>query len=80
MCEFNCLNSGESLYLVNSFIQSCSFSGGIEPVTGFHSVMERPDSVSLVRPPKTTIPKIKVDVPTNQYPTDLGGTTSGLVL
>ena len=50
----------------------------MDPVTGFHSVIERPDSVSLVRPPNTTMPKIKVDVPINQYPTDLGGTTSGL--
>ena len=30
-------------------------SGGITPVTGFHSVIDRPDSVSRVAPPTTTI-------------------------
>lgn len=43
--------------------------GGIEPVTGRHSVMLRPDSVRRVRPPKTTIPKTEAADPRSQYAT-----------
>jgi hypothetical protein len=54
-------------------------------VTGFHSVMLKlyilskvsslvaityPDSVNLVRPPNTTIPKTLAALPRSQYPTD----------
>lgn len=46
-------------------------------MTGFHSVIERPDSVSLVNPPTTTIPKIKPEVATSQYPAALLETTTG---
>jgi hypothetical protein len=38
-------------------------------VTGRHSVMLRPDSVSRVRPPKTTIPKTLAAEPSSQYAT-----------
>ena len=34
-------NSGEDWYLKNSEAQSASDMGGSEPVTGFHSVIER---------------------------------------
>ena len=43
--------------------------GGIIPVIGFHSTIESPLSVNLVRPPNTKIPKTNTAVPSNQYPT-----------
>ena len=51
------MNSGLSLYASNSEFHADSLRGGKEPVTGRHSVILRPDSVSRVRPPKTTMPK-----------------------
>jgi len=45
--------------------------GGREPVTGLHSVMLRPDSVSRVRPPNTTMPKTLAALPSSQYATPL---------
>ena len=35
-----------------------TLSGGRTPVTGFHSTIERPDSVSRVAPPTTTVKTI----------------------
>ncbi len=46
---------GLSRYLSNSAAHWVSFRGGTAPVTGRHSVMERPESVSRVRPPTTII-------------------------
>src|SRR5205085_12013939 len=43
-----------ALYLSNSAVHSASVRGGKIPVTGFHSVIESPDSVSRVAPPTTT--------------------------
>src|SRR5215208_4885464 len=42
-------------YFSNSAAQAISESGGMAPVTGFHSVMERPDPVSRVAPPTATM-------------------------
>jgi hypothetical protein len=42
-------------YFSNSAIQACSVSGGMAPVTGFHSVMERPEPVRRVAPPMATM-------------------------
>lgn len=39
MLGLRSLNSGDALYLANSDSQSSAFSGGIEPVTGRHSVI-----------------------------------------
>jgi hypothetical protein len=39
-----------------------------------------PDSVSLVKPPKTTIPKTLAALPSNQYATDLELCSGKLVL
>src|SRR5712691_878946 len=47
--------SGICLYFANSTAQSAAESGGTMPMTGFHSVMERPERVSRVMPPTTTI-------------------------
>src|SRR5215467_3412786 len=46
---------GMVLYFANSACQSASPSGGKTPVTGFHSTIESPDSVSRVAPPTNTI-------------------------
>lgn len=43
------------------------------PVIGFHSVILRPDSVSRVTPPTTTIVRTKDEDIMSQIPTDLGG-------
>src|SRR5260370_1815528 len=46
---------GMVLYFANSACQSASPSGGTAPVTGFHSTIESPDSVSRVAPPTSTM-------------------------
>src|SRR5439155_19744976 len=46
-------------YFSNSAAQAAADSGGRMPLTGCHSVIDRPDSVSLVMPPITTIRKIR---------------------
>src|SRR5437016_4068721 len=50
--------SGICWYFANSAAQSAADIGGTMPITGFHSVIDRPDSVSRVIPPTTTIRKI----------------------
>src|SRR5215475_10049017 len=45
------------LYFANSARQPASPSGGMTPVTGFHSTIESPDSVSRVAPPTSTMAK-----------------------
>src|SRR5690554_221379 len=47
--------SGICLYLSNSASQSASLSGGRAPMMGFHSVIDRPDSVRRVMPPTITM-------------------------
>src|SRR5580704_7533965 len=49
---------GMCWYCSNSAVQAVADSGGRMPVTGCHSVVDRPDSVSLVMPPITTMAKI----------------------
>src|SRR6185437_11718173 len=49
---------GIAWYFINSLCQSLSDSGGRTPVTGFHSTIESPDSVSRVAPPTTSVAKI----------------------
>jgi len=46
------------LYLSNSTCQPASSSGGKIPVSGFHSTIESPDSVSRVAPPTTKVTNI----------------------
>ena len=45
-------------YFANSACQLFSENGGSTPVIGFHSTMERPDSVNRVAPPTTRVKKI----------------------
>lgn len=40
-------------------------------MTGLHSVIDKPLSVSLVKPPNTTIPNTLAALPKSQYATDL---------
>src|SRR6266478_7165686 len=47
--------SGIRWYFANSAAQSAAESGGGMPITGFHSVIDRPERVSRVMPPTTTI-------------------------
>ena len=46
-----------ALYLSNSAAQSASFRGGIAPVSGRHSVIDKPESVRRVMPPTAIITK-----------------------
>lgn len=69
------LNSGDCLYLSNSSCHCACESGGIDPVTGFHSVMLRPDSVNRVIPPTTIITKTSVDETISHIPTPFVGRT-----
>src|SRR6476469_2481147 len=45
-------------YLANSACHSAGESGGKIPVTGFHSTIESPDSVSRVAPPTINVSNI----------------------
>lgn len=67
------LNSGVALYFSNSSSHCASDRGGNIPVTGFHSVILSPDSVSRVMPPTTMIAKTNVDDAISHIPTDFGG-------
>src|SRR6266478_2366947 len=60
---------GISLYLANSAAQSAAESGGRTPTTGFHSVIDRPERVSRVMPPITTIKKISAQQTNSQVAT-----------
>src|SRR5688572_17879728 len=50
--EFNKRYCGVCLYLLNSAIHCCSVKGGNAPVITSHSVIERPEPVKRVIPPK----------------------------
>src|SRR5215475_3411158 len=56
LCSRYC---GMVLYLSNSARHAVASSGGTTPVTGFHSTIDRPDSVSRVAPPTTTVANIR---------------------
>src|SRR5205085_12545388 len=52
------LNWGIAWYLANSVCHAASPKGGSVPVTGFHSTIESPDSVSRVAPPTSSVATI----------------------
>lgn len=64
------LNSGDCLYRANSAVHSASVPGGFSPVN-FQSVIDRPDRVSRVIPPKTTILKTHAEDPPSHQVTAL---------
>ena len=47
-------------------------NGGTTPITGFHSVIDRPERVRRVMPPTTTISKISAQQPKRQAATAAG--------
>src|SRR5215831_17806560 len=58
MPALSCRYCGINLYASNARSHSFALSGGSAPVTGFHSTIESPDSVSRVAPPTSTIAAI----------------------
>src|SRR5260370_4095305 len=57
-------------YFSNSAAQPATDSGGRTPLTGCHSVIDRPDKVSRVMPPITTMMKIMPQQNSSQTATD----------
>src|SRR5258705_363505 len=57
---------GMAWYFSNSARQPDAFSGGTTPVTGFHSTIDRPDSVSRVAPPTTSVTNISAATASSQ--------------
>jgi hypothetical protein len=56
-------------YRPNAARQPASSSGGITPMIGFHSVIDRPDPVSRVAPPTTTSANTTAAVANSQMAT-----------
>src|ERR1700730_15126849 len=63
--------SGICWYFANSAAQSVAESGGTMPITGFHTVIDRPERVSRVMPPTTTIRAIIAQQTKSQATTGL---------
>ena len=57
MPALSSLYCGICWYFAKASRQSASLSGGMAPISGRHSVIDSPDSVSRVAPPTTTIAK-----------------------
>ena len=66
------LPCGEERYFCSSACHAASDSGGSQPVTGRHSTIESPDSVSRVSAPMTIIKKIIAATTISQLRTDAG--------
>ena len=62
---FTLMYSGVCLYLSNSLIHDASVKGGRIPVTGFHSVIDKPESVKRVSPPIKIIQIIALHITLN---------------
>jgi hypothetical protein len=56
-------------YLAKATAQPWALSGGMTPMIGSHSVMDRPEPVSRVAPPTTTRPKTTRAVAKSQIAT-----------
>ena len=63
---------GEERYFCSSACHAWSPSGGSQPVTGFHSTIDRPDSVSRVSAPSTIMKKIMAATTISQLRTEAG--------
>ena len=70
--RFTNLPCGEERYFSNSACQACSPTGGSQPVTGLHSTIDRPDSVSRVSAPSTIMKKIMPATTISQLRTAAG--------
>src|SRR5436190_21211197 len=55
MSKLRWRNSGVSRYFANASSHCASFTGGSAPTMGCHSTIDRPECVSRVMPPTTTI-------------------------
>src|SRR5256714_4082168 len=55
-----------ALYLSISACHALASSGGTTPVTGFHSTIDRPDSVSRVAPPTVSVTNINAATANSQ--------------
>src|ERR1700755_254045 len=64
---------GIFLYASKASVHCASDSGGTLPVTGFHSTIDRPDSVSRVAPPTSTISAIRAAPEISHQRTARGG-------
>ena len=60
------LNSGDCLYRSNSPVHSASVPGGFSPVN-FQSVIDRPERVSRVIPPRTTMLNTQAEEPPSHH-------------
>src|SRR5436305_8364393 len=69
MPEFSNRYCGMCWYFSNSAAQATVDNGGTTPVTGCHSVIDRPERVSRVMPPITTIAKIIAQQPNSHSAT-----------
>ena len=58
MPRLTCSYCGICLYFSNASCQAASDSGGTTPMIGCHSVIERPEPVRRVAPPRLTIRKM----------------------
>jgi len=66
------LPCGDARYFCSSACHAESDKGGSQPVTGRHSTMDSPDSVSRVRAPMTIMKKIIAATTISQLRTDAG--------
>ena len=64
--------SGICWYFAKAICHAASFKGGIAPETGFHSVIDSPDSVNRVMPPTTTMAKTRNATENSQLAIALG--------
>ena len=69
MPRFSTAYCGMRWYLAKASAHSAPFSGGIAPMMGSHSVMERPEPVSRVSPPMVTMARITSATASSQKPT-----------
>ena len=63
---------GDARYFFSSACHAASDNGGSQPVTGRHSTIDRPDSVSRVRAPITIMKKIMPATTISHWRTEAG--------
>src|SRR5215472_14211537 len=65
MPALRCRYCGVVRYLSNALCHASADSGGKVPVTGCHSTIDRPDSVSRVAPPTSTMATMSAAIATS---------------
>src|ERR1044072_301412 len=66
--ELRSRNGVVVLYFATPPCHAPSLTGGTTPVIGFHSTIDRPDSVSRVAPPTTTVTNISAATASSHSP------------